>query len=343
MSPLSLPTDLTTQLPINNPLTALANDGYNVKSFTYPIDLANDPGESHMVVFYINEQTQTGFPTVNPTNFTYNSNTGVTFNNNNPTGVSRYNINGGTGGGSNTPTSNDQASNISTYNSAPINRVATTIALYIPPVVQTSYNTTWGTADLNATGAALKAVKQGDYVRAITEGLAGTVAGLLQSITSTLASKAGVSFDTESAISAGAHIVRNPNTELLFQGIGFREYQFDFKFTPRSEQEAIHVQNIIKAFKFYASPEIKVDKILPRYYIWPAEFDIEFWSNGKLNTFINKIATCACTSVSVNYTGSGQWSALRPGNINGMSVETNLTLRFKELEIITKNRVSQGF
>src|ERR1035441_7553204 len=125
MSPLSLPTDLTTQLPINNPLTALANDGYNVKSFTYPIDLANDPGESHMVVFYINEQTQTGFPTVNPTNFTYNSNTGVTFNNNTPTGVSRYNINGGTGGGSNTPTSNDQASNISTYNSAPINRVAT--------------------------------------------------------------------------------------------------------------------------------------------------------------------------------------------------------------------------
>jgi hypothetical protein len=130
---------------------------------------------------------------------------------------------------------------------------------------------------------------------------------------------------------------------MIFKSIGFRQYQFDFKFTPRSEQEALNVANIIKAFKFYASPEVKYGEGSPRYYIYPAEFDIEFWSNGKPNDFVNKISTCACTNVGVNYTSAGVWSAFRPGDFNGVPVETSLSLQFQELEIITKNRVLQGY
>jgi len=130
---------------------------------------------------------------------------------------------------------------------------------------------------------------------------------------------------------------------MIFKGIGFREFQFDFKFTPRSPQEAQTALNIIQCFKFYSAPEIKTGADDARYYIYPAEYDIEFWSNGRPNTAINKISTCACTSVNINWTGSGGWSSFRTGAINGAPVEVNLSLQFKELEIMTKNRIGQNY
>ena len=330
----------------SNPLKALENDGYNVSSFTYPIDLTNDPGENHMVVFYINESTNTQFQT--------NTQQGVInhdINGNavslNPTGTSRYNSSKGVSDSlpTNAPTING-TSNVSTFNIRPINRVSTSIALYIPPLVQTSYQTDWGTVYFAAAGGVAKALlnQNGpDVIKALGEVGIGTLSGLLDSAKDAASGKLGITAELEAGVSFGTRALRNPNTEMLFRGIGFRQYQFDFKFTPRSDQESLNVSNIIKAFKFYASPEVRSANNTPRYYIWPAEFDIEFWSNGRLNNFINKISTCACTNVTVNYTGSNGWSAFRPGSLNGMGVETNLSLQFQELEIITKNRVLQGF
>jgi hypothetical protein len=130
---------------------------------------------------------------------------------------------------------------------------------------------------------------------------------------------------------------------MLFRGVGFRTWQFNYKFTPRSEQEASNVFNIIKALKFYASPEVNKGAGQPRYWIYPAEFDLEFWANGRQSNFLNKISTCALTDITVNYTGSGGWSAMRPGTFNGVPVETHMSLTFQELEIITKERVLNNF
>jgi len=349
--PLTFPTgNINDRNSTANPLHALETNGYNVSSFTYPIDLTADPGENHMVVFYINESSNTQFQTrsnqgvVNKqmNNFTGNvSNVSPTPSN---TGV----MVPGTGLGSGQPAQAtiNSSDNVSTANFRPINRVSTTIALYIPPLVQTSYATQWDTVDFGATGGVLKALgnQSGpDILRSLGEIGIGMSAGLLESGKDAAANKLGITTDLEAGVSYGTRAVRNPNTEMLFRSIGFREYQFDFKFTPRSEQEALNVQNIIEAFKFYSAPEIRNANNTPRFYIWPSEFDIEFWSNGRLNDYINKISTCACVEVTVNYTGSGGWSALRPGNINGMSVETNMSLKFKELEIITKSRILRGF
>ena len=342
---LQFPTDINNPNSSNNPLTALEDDGYSVKNFTYPIDLTNDPGENHMIVFYINESYNTQFITNGSGQSKFQNGVQVS---KSPTGTSRYNNSQGLFTGpapDNTPGIQSQ-SNITTYNLTPINRVSTCIAMYIPPVVQTSYQTDWGTVEFGATGGALKALfnQNGtDILKAVGEGAIGTLSNALESINAGLKNKAGIDFDAEAATSVAARVVRNPNVEMLFRSVGFRQCQFDFKFTPRSEQEGLNVSNIIKAFKFYSAPEVRDAQNTPRYFIWPAEFDIEFWSNGRLNNFLNKISTCACTEVSVNYTGSGGWSAMRPGLINGMSVETNLTLKFQELEIITKNRILQGF
>ena len=193
----------------------------------------------------------------------------------------------------------------------------------------------------NLFGAA-KAADAGDISRMLKEMGAGLVSQGLNAASDALKSSVGATTNVLDAASIATNIARNPHMEALFRTVGFREYQFDFKFTPRSEQEAQNVQNIIQAFSFYASPEIKQGDSA-KYLIYPAEFDIEFWSNGQQNNFVKKISTCACTGVSVNYTASGGWSAFRPGSMNGVSVETSLSLSFMELEIITKSRVISGY
>jgi hypothetical protein len=68
--------------------------------------------------------------------------------------------------------------------------------------------------------------------------------------------------------------------------------------------------------------------------ITPSTFDIEYFPN----THLHKISTSVLQSVQVNYGGD------RPQFFDDdHPVETQLSLGFKELEIITKERIAKGF
>lgn len=316
-----MPQQFTTEYQ-SGPLAKLEQSGYNVHSFSYPIDITADPGQQHFVVFYINESSNTQFKTVAQNGLLEQ------------------------GGQSPQPLSGSPAvnspDNVTTWSKRPIRRVSTAIALYMPQI-STTYTPVWEGVDMNAAGGAVKAGQEGQIGRMLGEIGVGVASNALADAKDFLKATLGADVQTEDMVSMALRAARNPHMEMLFRTIGFREYQFDFKFTPRSEQEAVAVANIIKAFTFYASPEVRVDENGPRFYIYPAEFDIEFWSNGKPNNFVKKISTCCCTGINVNNTPSGAWSAFRAGEFHGVPVETNLTLSFKEVEIITKNRVLQGY
>lgn len=326
------PTGNTSNPNGGGPLAALESAGYNFSSFTYPIDLSGDPGEYHFVIFYINESNNTQFATLSK-------------NGQGGTATSGSFTPLGPNGQPATATINSP-DNATTYSKRPITRVASAIALYMPPNFQTTYATNWDQVDGNALMGAIEAFKNagegtsiGRMLKEVGIGIASNAAKDSQDFLAGI----GISAPVEDGVSFFTRAVRNPHSEMLFRSIGFREFQFDYKFTARSEQECIVVKNIIDAFPFYMLPEVKVGSNSPRYYIYPAEFDIEFWSNGQKNQFVNKISTCALTSVNINWNGSGQWSAFRPGNIVGAPVEVNMSLTFKELEIITKNRKLQGY
>lgn len=150
------------------------------------------------------------------------------------------------------------------------------------------------------------------------------------------------------ALGQKGRLAVNNHPEVIFNGVGFRRFQFHYRFTPQTPAEAINIDNIIRAFKFYAAPEI-LQGTAGRFWIYPAEFDIQYYSNGQENQFLNKISTCALTDISVNYTPMGHWSAHRPTlstdrTIQGSpSVCTDMTLQFCELEIMTKRRILQGY
>ena len=129
----------------------------------------------------------------------------------------------------------------------------------------------------------------------------------------------------------------NPQMQVIFKDINFRVFQYDFMFAPRSASEAATVTKIIKLFKLHAAPEIDTTT-LGRYFIVPSMFDIEYMMEGKRNENIHKISTCVLTSVVVDYAPEG-WVTYE----NGMPIKTRLTLQFQETELMSKQRISDGF
>lgn len=140
------------------------------------------------------------------------------------------------------------------------------------------------------------------------------------------------------ALLFSAGVALNPQIEVLYQKTGHREFLFDFKMVPRNEAEAGAIRDIIKEFKFYSAPELLAGTS-GRYFIPPAEFDIKFFYNGQENRNIHRISTCALVGIDIDYASGGQWATFT----DGMPVEIKMQLRFKELEIMHKGRIEEGY
>jgi len=128
----------------------------------------------------------------------------------------------------------------------------------------------------------------------------------------------------------------NPNLQLLFDGINFRDYQMAFTFTPYSKQEAKTVAKIIEMFKKHSAPRLGTAGGM--FFIPPSIFEPKFYFNGRENRKINRIAKSVITSVDVNYAPNG-FSTYD----DGAPVQTQLTINFKEIELITRDKIEQGY
>jgi hypothetical protein len=135
-----------------------------------------------------------------------------------------------------------------------------------------------------------------------------------------------------------AGVALNPQVELLFKNIQNREFMFDFKFAPRNQKETDVIHKIIKTFRFFAAPEVPTTNS-GRYFIPPSEFEIEFQIGSQKNPYLPFISTCVLQGIDVNYGSAGQWTAFR----DGAPVEISMQLRFKEVEIMHKELIAQGY
>ena len=110
-----------------------------------------------------------------------------------------------------------------------------------------------------------------------------------------------------------------------------------FTFTPYSKQEAETVTKIIQLFKYHAAPQITTGGA-GMFFIPPSTFDVDFLFNGKRNENVNKVAESVIESVDVNYAPNG-WAA----HDDGAPVQTTLTINFKEIELIDKTKIKDGY
>ena len=158
---------------------------------------------------------------------------------------------------------------------------------------------------------------------------------------STVLNRMGVNMSAESILARGQGVVPNKNLELLFRGPTLRTFSFTWRMSPRSKEEALMVNKIIRSFKQgMAAKKIRPDSATGASFLLgtPNIFDIHFETRG--GEFIDglfRVKTSACTTTSVNYTDGAQWSAYD----DGQPTSINLTLGFEELEPIYSTDYSE--
>ena len=199
-------------------------------------------------------------------------------------------------------------------------RTSTAIALYMPDNLNFNYQHSFNqVSPSSAFGAVPTAVMQAFNSAVDKKEADSTVKTLSPFIAEAITTGIGkITGNADQMFSAFTGLVNNPQMELLFQSTERRSFNFDFSLTPRSQQEAKDIMEIVRLFKFHAAPEI-LKGVSGRYLIPPSEFDISFFYNGTVNPNIPQISTCVLNSVSVNYAPDG-WAAFEVSNNSNPSI-----------------------
>jgi hypothetical protein len=228
-----------------------------------------------------------------------------------------------------------EASNI-TLKKAPTKRLSQAIALYMPAQLNMSQKAGYGEAEIGTVVAhamsAIDAVQSDASFNELARGFASQTGAVIEDMATTALDAVAAGTKAARDISLGR--VRNNRSEMLFEGIDRRSFAFTFKMLPTSAEEANAIEEIVTAFRFHAMPEVDGSDLTGRTMIMPSTFDIEYHPN----THLHKISTAVLESVDIQYGGE------RPQFFtDDHPVETQLTLNFKEMEIITKQRILAGF
>jgi hypothetical protein len=136
-------------------------------------------------------------------------------------------------------------------------------------------------------------------------------------------------------------VITADRMELAFKGVGKRKFQYSFKMIPRNREEADEIQKIIYAFKFNMLPEFQSGNKSRKMTV-PNTFDIQYMYRGTENSYLNKVSTCVLENMTVSQ-GGDRYKTFSENENGAPPVETTITLDFQELEIITRERVEEGF
>ena len=221
-------------------------------------------------------------------------------------------------------------------------RMESAIALHVPTDLSISYSANWSPTDMAGMAAAATV---GDSIGNAIEQL--TKSGITQSAGElSNAGGAGINYLVSRGLQTqgiGEFVGKvsgtaaNPKKEQLFRNVDFRTFSFNYQFFPRSKEEAQKVQAIIKMFKLHMHPEFKdASHFL---YTYPSEFDIYYYQNGQENMNIHRHTSCVLTDMNISYTPQGILSTFE----DGMPTQINVQLQFKELALLTKEAIADGY
>jgi len=211
-------------------------------------------------------------------------------------------------------------------------RLKTAIALHTPNQLAIRYGMQWSDDDTMMLQAAGQGIEE--IMKAVdSEGKSSDVKGVGAAVLANFALSKG---PNAGANSAALGIAANPKKEQVFKGVDFRTFSFDYQFFPRNESEAKNVMKIIQEFKYHMHPEFKDTNNFV--YIYPSEFDIYYYQGTQENLHLHRHTSCVLTEMNVNYTPNGTFNTFE----DGMPTQINVTLSFRELALLTKDKVKDG-
>ena len=231
---------------------------------------------------------------------------------------------------------------------APTKRLKTGIAMYMPAQVEVSYKTDYQDTPMGAvTGQALNAYNaalSGDG-RGFRQNVVNMDQGAIElaqqaalGIAGSIPGMTGV----KEAFEMKEGVIISDRLELAFKGVGKRDFTYNFKMIPKNQDEADMIRKIIFAFKANMLPEFEGGNRAGRRLIVPNTFDIQYMYVGKTNEYLHNISTCVLQDMTVQYGGS-RYKTFDANSEGAPPVETSLSLNFQEMELITRERIFEGF
>lgn len=215
-------------------------------------------------------------------------------------------------------------------------RIKESIALHMPtPVIYSSMNAyeeismTSIAGQVGRLGASGLGTVIGAFMGGPIGGLVG--GGIAGSVYDAIGNKIG-------QVSSMNGTPINPRVEVLFATTPQRQFSFEVLMAPKNQNESRAIKGIVESLRFHAAPELSSIGIIPSY-VPPAEFDVTFYMNGQENTNMPRINTCVMERIDVDYAPTGIYSSFS----NGHPVAVRLSFAMREIEIVHKRRVLQGF
>jgi len=252
-------------------------------------------------------------------------------------------------------TKNRQSGSTVYVDRAPTVRLDTAITMYMPPSVKVSYGADYGDVEIGAGAelandvyANIMAGKSGkEVVKGALDKLGPVVSEtILNGLLATVGAMPGMAGSRE-AFEMSTGVVQTARMELAFKGIGKRMFQYDFRMIPKSKVEADEIRKIVFAFKANMLPEFKNGNRSGRKLRVPNTFDIQYMYSSAQNStqendYLHKISTCVLKNMDVTY-GGERYKTFTANSEGAPPVETSISLQFEELELITKERVHEGY
>ena len=347
-----------------SPTGLASSDPFNFQTLSYPSDVTNNYQNGHYMLFYVNVQ--------NKTKYTYTTDKVLQIPKQGDKGKSPAEINRktkeelkkGAYVDANATNAGDGVSaqfaqgpggrysgNLSRLKGVQSNfnntrRIMDSVAMYLPPNVEDTTTATYndsktGVAGFLAASGVNAADKDASAIAAsLVAGAQGILGDMAAKSAGVVAELAGAEGGEQLAKKAFG-VADNPYMEVLFDSMGLRTFTYNFNMAPKNEQEAVEVQRIIQLFRFHMAPELRPG--INRYLGLPSQFDIHYMFLSKdgstsENSFYNKISTCVLQDCKVNYTPNGVKS-FEDGSPTAMT----MALTFKEIELMTKDKIAEGF
>lgn len=260
-------------------------------------------------------------------------------------------------------TSNDPNAEDSVITSRRVDMKGDPITLYLPTSLVFNDGLTYDTPSLGVTGgAAMSAAASGGQALSVLsnsmeKGLKSVMDAVMGNYENGDIARLGMTrlLSKTGAIGEGASIAAgvtlNPNVRTSFKGVALREFSFQFKFIPKSNEESLIVEKLIKRFRYAAYPEsINADPDasfenvslgnIALGYKFPDLFDIKvnyMTESGEVRIG-NKFQKCFLKGITSNYNPSTM-----AFHKDGKPVEIDLTLNFVEEKTLDRRAISEGY
>ena len=240
-----------------------------------------------------------------------------------------------------------------------------TVYLNMPQTIQFDNDANWSGKSLGAIGSTVKNAMSGDTSgmasasRGAVGGQAGAIGGAaIGGTIGFLADKLGLPAGTGVGALAGAFaggtgiqdgleaslgVASNPYEEMMFSGISFRTFNFDFLFRPRNGDEIEEVEKIIRMFRTHTRPSYVNGAMGKSFMNNPQEFQIRFLTMTQdkrdytPNLYLPQIKTCVCDKVTTNYTPQSVWTSYKAG----APIAITMSLSFKEKELVMAKDIEE--